>query len=710
MPFHIALVGNPNCGKTTLFNEVTGASQYVGNWPGVTVEKKEGKFRHSGLDVVLVDLPGIYSLSPYSPEEIVSRKYITDEQPDLIINIVDATNLERNLYLTTQLAELGRPMIIALNMFDMLKKRGIEIDTAALEKEFGIPVCPISASKATGVDEMLHRAIHMLHDISHREIERIPAGQIKSRASELHTELHSIHGDLETQIKPYHEIITSFYDWSVSSAVDALEDIARELPGIGSTARFAAVKLFENDSLIKDDLKLSAEQQGRVEEILSCVPETELVDRQMMIADQRYKFICSVCGRVVRKDPALYHNTVSDKIDRVLTHKIFAIPIFLLIMLTVFFVTFGPFGSFLTDTVGDFIGVTLCDALRQGLTSVGTASWAVSLLCDGIIGGVGSVLSFLPQIMILFFFLSILEDSGYMSRAAFIMDMPLRKIGLTGRSFVPMLMGFGCTVPAVMCTRTLENERDKRITVLITPFMSCSAKMPVYALFISAFFVKAKPLVIFAVYLLGILMAVLFGFIFKKTLFKGENATFIMELPPYRLPTLKGLCIHIWERLKDFLLKAGTILLAASVIVWFLQSFSPGLDMVENSTDSILAKFGTFIAPIFEPLGFGFWQASVALLSGLVAKETVVSTFGVLMGAADDAAKITALSGMFTPLSAFSFLVFVLLYIPCFAAMSAIHRELRSVKYTVLSVVTQLGTAWLASFLVYNVGRMLGLG
>ena len=709
MPFHIALLGNPNSGKTTLFNAVTGASQYVGNWPGVTVEKKEGKFRRGGLDVVMVDLPGIYSLSPYTPEEIVSRQYITDEQPDLIIDIVDATNLERNLYLTTQLAELGRPMIIALNMIDMLERRGITIDTEGLEKELGIPVCPISASKSTGVDQLLHRAIHMLHDVSHEEDLSKGEGQLKSRAAELHRELHHIHGDLHESHQPYHPIVKSFYDWKVSAAIEAIEDVIRDLPGASGIPRFAAVKLFEGDPILVKNLPLSDKQRQMVEEILNSVPETPLVDRQMMIADQRYKFICGVCSRVVHK-PEKPVVTVSDKIDRVLTHKILAIPLFFVIMLVIFVITFGPPGSFLTDTVSGFISGPLTGAVRTGLSSIHTARWAVSLVCDGILGGVGSVLSFLPQIMILFFFLSILEDSGYMSRAAFIMDRPLRKIGLTGRSFVPMLMGFGCTVPAVMATRTLENERDKRLTVLITPFMSCSAKMPVYALFISAFFAKNKPLVIFSIYLLGIAIAILAGFVLKRTVLKGENSTFVMELPPYRLPTLRGLCIHIWERLKDFLLKAGTVLLVASIIIWFLQSFSTSLDMVSDSSDSILAAIGTAIAPVFAPLGFGFWQASVALVSGLAAKETVVSTFGILFGTADEASSVAALNSVFTPLSAFSFLVFVLLYIPCFAALSAIRREMRSAKWTAFAIVMQLAVAWVASFIVYQGGRLLGLG
>lgn len=708
MPFHIALVGNPNCGKTTLFNAVTGSSQYVGNWPGVTVEKKEGKFRHNGLEVVMVDLPGIYSLSPYTPEEIVSRSYVLESPPDLIINIVDATNLERNLYLTTQLAELGRPMIIALNMIDMLKRRGVEIDTEALEKSLGIPVCPISAAKSRGVDELIHRSMHMLHDIAHVESAN-NEGTFQSRASELHNQLHSIHTDLHTNTKSYHPIVKSFYEWKITAAIEAIEDLISGIPSVKKSVRFTAVKIFEGDPLTMASLGLDNQQIKLLNGILDSVRETKFVDRQMMIADQRYKFICKICDSVVTKK---HHSTVtaSDKIDRILTNKILAIPMFFLIMMVIFFITFGLLGSFLTDKVNFLINTTIADAIRNVLTSAGAAGWAVSLLCDGMIAGVGAVISFLPQIMLLFFFLSILEDSGYMSRAAFIMDRPLRKIGLNGRSFVPMLMGFGCTVPAVLATRTLENERDKRLTVLLTPFMSCSAKMPVYALFINAFFPHHRALIIFAIYILGILLSVLTGFILKSTAFKGNEATFVLELPPYRFPTPKGLVLHIWERLKDFLQKAGTVLLAASVIIWFLQSFDFSLEMTSDSSHSILATLGTAIAPVFAPLGFGFWQAGVALLSGLAAKETVVSTFGILFAATDDASRNAALSSVFTPLTAFSFLVFVLLYIPCFAATSTIAKELRSVKYTTFSIFMQLGFAWVISFLVYQCGLLLGLG
>ena len=704
MEFRLALAGNPNCGKTTLFNAVTGSAQYVGNWPGVTVEKKEGRFSKSGMDITLVDLPGIYSLSPYTPEEIVSRKYLTEECPDLIINIVDATNLERNLYLTTQLAELGRPMIIALNMIDRLKKRGKEIDIKRLEDELGIPVCPISASKEAGIEELLHRSIHILHDVAHSENEKIEKGFFKNRAEELHDELHRIHEGLNDNENVYYPIVKSFYEWQINSAIEGIEGVICDNAKAKHNLRFSAVKLFEDDFITKETLNLDNKSKKLVEEILKSVPESENIDRQMMIADSRYKFICRIVKEVESQKKG-FEETISDKIDKILTHRVIAIPMFFLIIFTIFGITFGSFGSMLTDFVDKLINQDFAGFLRESLLSVNTKPWAVSLLCDGMLAGVGAVVSFLPQIALLFFFLSILEDSGYMSRAAFIMDGPLRKVGLTGRSFMPMLMGFGCTVPAVLGTRILENERDKKLTVFLIPFMSCSAKMPVYALFISAFFEENKPLIIFTVYILGILLGILSGFILKKTVLKGEESTFVMELPEYSLPTVKNLFIHVWERLKDFLLKAGTVLLAASVVIWFLQSFDTSLRITDNPQASLLAKIGILIAPVFAPLGFGNWQSSVALLSGVVAKETVVSTFGILFSAADETSRVLAVQGLFSsPLAAFSFIVFVLLYTPCIAAVAAIHKELGGVKWTVLSVVWQIATAWLVSFLVFNIG------
>lgn len=702
MPFTIALIGNPNCGKTTLFNAVTGSSQYVGNWPGVTVEKKEGKFKSGGLEVIMVDLPGIYSLSPYTPEEIVSRSYVIEDKPDLIINIVDATNLERNLYLTTQLAELGRPMVIALNMIDMLNKRGISLDYKALEESLGIPVCPISAAKNKGVDELVHRAMHMLHDVAHREIS-VQTGTLRSRAYDLHKELHNIHGDFSENGGDYYPIVKSFYEWNVSAAIEAVSDILAGEGCGGTEIRFNSVKIFEDDPITKEKLKLSDGAWTKIKNVLESVPESEFVDRQMIIADQRYKFICKICNEVITK-PKKPIISVSEKIDRVMTHRFLAIPIFFLVMLLIFVITFGPLDSFLTDGVDNLINGSLSNASRGFLQSVGASDWAISLLCDGILAGVGSVLSFLPQITLLFFFLSLLEDSGYMARAAFIMDRPLRKIGLTGRSFMPLLMGFGCTVPAVMGTRILENERDKKATVLLVPFMSCSAKMPVYALFISAFFAKSKPIVIFSIYIMGIAMAILVGLILNKTLLKGENSTFVMELPEYRMPTLKGLFIHIWERIKDFIVKAGTVLLAASVVVWFLQSFDTSFKLTDDSSKSILSYLGNIIAPVFKTLGFGEWQASVALLTGVVAKESVVSTLEILSSQMAGGNALAVFGG---PVAAFSFLVFVLFYTPCIAAVSAIHKELRSFKWTAFSVLMQIGIAWIMSFIVYNVGMFI---
>lgn len=704
MPLNFALVGNPNCGKTTLFNAVTGAAQYVGNWAGVTVEKKEGRFSLNGIEGNLIDLPGIYSLSPYTPEEIISRKYILESQPDLIINIVDATNLERNLYLTTQLAELGRPMIIALNMIDMLEKSGMQIDVAGLEEKLGIPVCAVSAAKEDGVDELMHRAIHILHDIAHKQKDR-ERGLVSNRATVLHRQLHRIHQFSETE--PFYGVVKSFYRWEVACAVEAIEDAIRDLELVGSACRFMAVKLFEGDPLTAEYLQLDAPHKKIIREILSSVKETEYVDRQMLVADQRYQFICTVCRQTV-KTAAKREISASEKIDRVLLNRYFAIPLFFAIMFLIFYITFGPFGAALTDAVDHFLNENLSDLLRSALAQAHTANWAISLLCDGMLAGVGAVLSFLPQIALLFFFLSLLEDSGYMARAAFIMDKPLRGVGLTGKSFVSLLMGFGCSVPAVLSTRTLESARDKRLTILLVPFMSCSAKMPVYALFIAAFFKHCSGMIILGLYGLGILLAVITGALLKSTVLQADEANFLMEMPPYRIPTLKGLGIHIWERLKDFLLKAGTILLGASVIIWFLQSMDTTLSLTNDSANSLLAKLGTMIAPVFAPLGFGFWQAAVALLSGLVAKETVVSTLGILFLASDEAAQALALQSAFTPLSALSFLVFVLLYIPCFAAISSIAKEMRSVKWTVFSIALQLGMAWITSFAVYNIGRLLG--
>lgn len=666
-----ALVGNPNCGKTTLFNKLTGSKQYVGNWPGVTVEKKEGKAKFHGKDINILDLPGIYSLSPYSPEEVVTRNCIIDENPQLIINIIDATNIERNLYLTTQVAELGRPMIIALNMIDLLEKRGDYIDYKELEKKLGIPVLPISASKGTGIDDLMKYAISYV------------------------SKDHIIN-------------IKNTYSADVSEALAEIEKVL-DSTGIKTNVnqRWNAVKIFEDDTITLKKFKFTEQQAKKINYYKKMIPTTKYIDREMIIADQRYKYICRICSDVVKKGFEQGHMTISDKIDKIVTNRFLAIPLFLCMMLFVFFMAFGSIGTFLKDNAEFLIKDVFAGFVSNALNLAGASNWANSLVVDGVIEGVGSVISFLPQILILFTLLSILEDSGYMARAAFIMDQLLRKIGLSGKAFVPMFMGFGCTVPAVLGTRTLESEKDKRLTILITPFMSCSAKMPVYALFISAFFVRNQALIIFSIYLLGIIIAVLSALLFKNTLLKGEPAPFVMELPPYRFPTLRSLWLHVWERLKDFLTKAGTVLLAATIVIWFLQSFDFSMNMVTNSADSMLASIGKTIAPLFTPCGFGDWRASVSLFTGLVAKESVVSTMAILYGSGLDTNLSNVLSQTFTPLSAYSFMVFVLLYVPCVAALSAIHKEMASFKWTFLVIVYQLFVAFSVSTLVYKVGSLI---
>lgn len=666
-----ALVGNPNCGKTTLFNRLTGSKQYVGNWPGVTVEKKEGKAKFYNKYINILDLPGIYSLSPYSPEEVVTRNCIIDEDPHLIINIIDATNIERNLYLTTQIIELGRPMIIALNMIDLLEKRGDYIDYKKLEKKLGVPVLPISAGKGTGIDNLMKYAINYISK------------------------------DQTINIK-------NTYSADVSEALAGIEKVL-DSTGIKTNVnqRWNAVKIFEDDTITLKKFNFTEQQVKKIKSYKEMIPTTKYIDREMIIADQRYKYICRICSDVIKKGFEQGHMTISDRIDKIVTNKFLAIPLFLCMMLFVFFMAFGPIGNFLKDNTEFLIKGVFAGFVSNVLDLAGASQWANSLVVDGVIEGVGSVISFFPQILILFTLLSILEDSGYMARAAFIMDHLLRKIGLSGKAFVPMLMGFGCTVPAVLGTRTLESEKDKRLTILITPFMSCSAKMPVYALFIPAFFVSNQVLIIFSIYLLGIIVAVLSALLFKNTLLKGDLAPFVMELPPYRLPTLKSLWLHVWERLKDFLTKAGTVLVAATIVIWFLQSFDFSMHMVNNSVDSMLASVGKTIAPLFTLCGFGDWRASVSLVTGLVAKESVVSTMAILYGSGSDINLSNALSRTFTPLSAYSFMVFVLLYIPCVAALSAIYKEMASFKWTFLAIAYQLFVAFSVSTLVYKVGLLV---
>lgn len=681
MSYRYALAGNPNCGKTTLFNAVTGSNQYVGNWPGVTVEKKEGKVIGSETDASIVDLPGIYSLSPYSMEEIVTRNYLIDEKPDLIINIVDATNLERNLYLSLQIAELGRPMVIALNMVDMLEKRGDTIDYPLLSALLGITIVPISASRGTGIHKLIHAAEH----------------EVIHATSNTHLDRHCNLGEPP-----------DLYTGAVRQAVKLIEDLIRDnckehdLP-----LRWSAVKLIEGDAPTLEKLNLSDTQLSCLESIVREL-ETDHIDREMVIADQKYRFICSVTQKAVKKGHEDGHLTVSDRVDQIVTNRYLAIPLFFAIMGLVFYITFGALGPRLSDLVGGFINGTLAGAVRGLLTGIGAADWATGLVCDGIIAGLGAVLAFLPQILLLFFFLSILEDSGYMARAAFIMDRALHVIGLSGKSFVPMLMGFGCSVPAVMSSRTLENEKDRRLTIMLIPFMSCSAKMPIYSLFIAAFFGASRGLAVCSIYLLGVVVAILCAFLLQKTVLKGGHAPFVMELPPYRLPTAKTLSLHVWEKLKDFLTKAGTVLLGASVVVWALQYFNFSFQHVQDSSQSILGLIGAAIAPLFRPLGFGDWQSSVSLLSGLIAREQVVSSLGILYGTSG-AGLAAALQAVYTPASAYAFMTFALLFIPCIAAVTTIRREMNSRKWTLIALSFQAVVAYFVTFVVYQLGRLVML-
>ena len=671
-PMRIALAGNPNCGKTTLFNALTGSNQYVGNWPGVTVEKKEGTAHLGDKVMTVVDLPGIYSLSPYSMEEIVARDFIIGEAPDCVIDIVDATNLERNLYLTVQLLELERPTVLALNFMDEVEKRGDKIDISRLSKELGIPVVPITARTGEGLEELLH--------VAHRQMHL----GFTVEPDDLYDDYtHDIH----------HRMGELIHDYAY----------AAHLP-----AHWAAIKLLEGDEVVQQALALPDYIQKRLDGIVAEYENSsDLGDRETLIADSRYQYIEKVVAAAVTKGRKPGELTLTEQIDKVVTHRIFAIPLFLCTMLVMFVVTFGPFGSWLSDGVGAGIGA-FSTWLAPTLTNLGVSHVLISLICDGIIAGVGGVLTFLPQIALLFLFLSFLEDSGYMSRAAFIMDRLLRRFGLSGKAFIPMLMGFGCSVPAIMGARTMENEKDRRMTILLIPFMSCSAKLPVYGLISAAFFGPWAGLVVFALYVIGMAIGVLSGLFFKKTLFVGEPAPFVLELPPYRLPSLSNMLTHVWQKVKGFLVKAGTLILLMSMVLWLLQSFDFSLHMVEDTSNSMLGALGGILAPVFAPLGFGHWQAAVALLTGLIAKEMVVSSLSMFYGFS-----LTATSGQvaaamtgFTPLSAFSMLVFILLYVPCVAAVSTLFKEMNSPKWAWFSIFWQLLCAYLAALLVYQIGGL----
>lgn len=663
----IALAGNPNCGKTTLFNALTGSNQYVGNWAGVTVEKKTGKTKDGKFNII--DLPGIYSLSPYSMEEIVSRDYIIKEKPQAIINIIDGTNIERNLYLSVQLVELGIPMVIVINMMDDVKAQGTTIDTCYLSKLMGMPIIPISARKGDNIDEVL------------RQIEYVVNNNITPP---------EINFDTNTQ-----------------NALNAIfSEIYSENKNVPYS--FYSSKILEGDKRVIKELKLSEKQSKNVEAIAKRYENTgKYGDRETMLADARYRFIEDVTKKCVVKGKSDEKLTVSDKIDLIVTNRFLALPIFLLIMMIIFSLTFGSVGTFLSDLIEKFFGNILSPAVENFLDKVDSPQWTASLIINGIINGVGGILTFLPQIAILFLCLSILEDSGYMARAAFITDRFLRKLGLSGKSFIPMIMGFGCTTPAVMATRTQENINERRMTILLIPFMSCGAKLPIYALFAGVFFAAHQGLIVFSMYIIGFLLAIIIGLILKKTYFKSNQAPFIMELPAYRLPMFSSVMKNTWDKCKGFLIKAGTIIFAMSIIIWLLQSFTPTLHYTDDSSVSLFAYLGGLIAPIFKPLGFGNWKTGVSLLSGLVAKEAVVSTMLVLYSAANEAALSGAILSAFTPLSAFSFMVFCLLYMPCISAFVTIKKETGSIKWAIASAVMQCTVAYIVSFLIYQIGSLI---
>ena len=671
-PMRIALAGNPNCGKTTLFNALTGSNQYVGNWPGVTVEKKEGTARAGDRTVTVVDLPGIYSLSPYSMEEIVARDFIIGEAPDCVIDIVDATNLERNLYLTVQLLELERPTVVALNFMDEVVKRGDRIDIDRLSKELGAPVIPITARTGEGIEELMHTAHRQMH-----------LG-VTIEPDDLYDDYtHDIH----------HRMGELLHDYAY----------AANLP-----AHWAAIKLLEGDAIVARALALPEAVRKKLDALVAEYENSsDLGDRETLIADSRYQYIQRVVAASVSRGGVPGELTVSEKIDKVVTHRVWAIPLFLCTMLLMFVITFGPFGSWLSDGVGSAVDV-LSGWLAPTLEGMGVSLVLISLICDGVIVGVGGVLTFLPQIALLFLFLSFLEDSGYMSRAAFIMDRLLRRFGLSGKAFIPMLMGFGCSVPAIMGARTMENEKDRRMTILLVPFMSCSAKLPVYGLISAAFFGPWAGLVVFGLYVIGMVAGILSGLFFKKTLFAGEPAPFVLELPPYRLPSLGNVLTHVWQKVKGFLVKAGTLILLMSMALWLLQTFDFSLHMVEDAAQSMLGILGGVIAPVFAPCGFGHWQAAVALLTGLVAKEMVVSSLSMFYGfslTASSGAVAAAMTG-FTPLSAFSMLVFILLYVPCVAAVSTLFKEMNSPKWAWFSIAWQISCAYGMAFLTYQIGGL----
>lgn len=671
MSLRIALAGNPNCGKTTLFNALTGSSQYVGNWPGVTVEKKEGKLK-GHKDVTVIDLPGIYSLSPYTLEEVVARNFLMQEKPDVIINLVDATNLERNLYLTTQLLETGIPTVIALNMIDIIEERKDVLHADELSKSLGCPVCEISALKSNGIDGMIEKALSLAEHAS----AYLPV-----------------------------EIYTGLLKEKVLECEKLLSDKADK-----TSSRWYAVKLLEDDQESFKDITLSENDKASVKKAREVIEQEYDDDAESIVTNARYEYIAKIRDQImIRHDHEAL--TISDKIDRVLTNRWLALPIFALVMWAVYYIAMSTIGTMGTDWVNDVLfGEIIPNAADSLLTSLNVAPWLTSLIQDGIIAGVGAVLGFVPQIMVLFFLLSILEDCGYMARVAFIMDRIFRKFGLSGKSFIPMLISTGCGVPGIMASRTIEDEKDRKMTIMLTTFIPCSAKLPIFGLFAGALFNDAAW-VSASMYFIGLASVIVCGILLKKTkYFGGDPAPFVMELPAYHWPSVKGLFIHMWDRAKAFIKKAGTIILLATILVWFMSSFSWSFEMVD-ANESILASIGNVIAPLFAPLGWGDWRAAVATFTGLIAKENIVGTFGVLYGleeVAENGTEIwTQISQLFTPVSAYSFMVFNLLCAPCFAAIGAIRREMGSAKWTWITIAFQCGVAYIAALLINLIGNMI---
>lgn len=681
MSIRIALAGNPNCGKTTLFNDITGSKQHVGNWPGVTVEQKTGKYKKN-KEIEIVDLPGIYSLSPYSAEEIVARDYIVDENPDVLIDIVDGTNIERNLYLTLQVLETKIPTVIALNMMDEVEASGTKIDVKKLSKILGVPVIPIVARNGKGVNELMEAA------------QKIASSKTQSNDLEV----------FSPQVNNY-----------ITEIVGLLNDNDNQNHKSSSYEMWQAIKILEEDEIVIE--KLPGNKRAKITSIVEKANSDFNGDTEAEIADQRYKFISEVVNKTVSKPlkaNGQRKETTSDKIDKVLTNRIIAIPAFLVIMYALFSITFGEgplgIGVWLQTIVTDFWDGPFTETIMGAIESMGAADWATGLVGDGILAGVGGVVSFLPQILVLFLLMSFLEDSGYMARVAFVMDRLFRRFGLSGKSFIPLLMGYGCSVPAVMASRTLESEKDRRLTIMITPFMSCGAKLPIYLMFAATLFTQYnRTLIIYSIYMIGIVVAVIGALILSNTLFKGETSNFIMELPQYRIPTLRSVLIHAWEKVKGFAIKAGTIILGSTILIWFLSSFN--FSGMCEMDESILASIGRGIQWIFTPLGFGEWRASVAVVTGWIAKENIVSTFGVLFGAADAVSEAAAegtaalpgLSAVFTQAAAFSYMAFNLLCMPCFAAVGAIKKEMGSWKWTGITIAFQMITAYIVAFIVYHV-------